>query len=191
MAQAATGLPELSPLHRIDRDTAGLASLECSSAHGAYQALFRDRQITKRTDDAIAPWRADASFPRDHVSRLEESLQFFRMHEVPGEPNSHTHMQVLEVAGGWRATACHPSPARPPVAIHMAALGLPLRNDPFYPVSSTIRPRATIRGRCTAGARAGIYRSADGSGAPLRERAASGIAPSGGRGRRIAPAASA
>jgi tRNA pseudouridine32 synthase/23S rRNA pseudouridine746 synthase len=42
-------LPELSPLHRIDRDTAGLgAFFRCNGPRGGlYQGLFRDRAITK------------------------------------------------------------------------------------------------------------------------------------------------
>ena len=129
------GLPQLSPLHRIDRDTAGLVMLSTQQrTRGAYQALFRERQITKHYD-AIAPWRADVAFPRDHASRLEESPQFFRMHEVPGEPNSHTHMKVLEVAGSWARYRLTPiTGKRHQLRVHMAALGLPLRNDPFYPV---------------------------------------------------------
>lgn len=130
------GMPELSPLHRIDRDTAGLVMLSVQQrTRGAYQALFRDRQITKHYD-AIAPWRADVAFPREHVSRLEESpQQFFRMQEVSGELNSHTHMQVLEVAGGWARYRLSPiTGKRHQLRVHMAALGLPLRNDPFYPV---------------------------------------------------------
>ncbi|WP_026435122.1 pseudouridine synthase [Acidovorax sp. JHL-9] len=129
------GLPQLSPLHRIDRDTAGLVLLSVQQrTRGAYQALFRDRQITKHYD-AIAPWRADLAFPREHASRLEESPQFFRMQEVPGAPNSHTHMQLLEVAGDWARYRLSPiTGKRHQLRVHMAALGLPLRNDPFYPV---------------------------------------------------------
>lgn len=131
------GLPELSPLHRIDRDTAGLVLLSVHQrTRGAYQALFRDRQITKHYD-AIAPWRADIAFPREHTSRLEESPQFFRMQEVPGEPNSHTRIEVLDVAGasGWARYRLSPvTGKRHQLRVHMAALGLPLRNDPFYPV---------------------------------------------------------
>ena len=128
-------LPELSPLHRIDRDTAGLVLFSVQQrTRGAYQALFRDRQITKHYD-AVAPWHGDVHFPRDHRSRLEESPQFFRMHEVPGEPNSHTHMQVLQVAGAWALYRLSPiTGKRHQLRVHMAALGLPLRNDPFYPV---------------------------------------------------------
>ncbi|MCL5741696.1 MAG: pseudouridine synthase, partial [Betaproteobacteria bacterium] len=126
-------LPELSPLHRIDRDTAGLVLFSVQQrTRGAYQALFRDRQITKHYD-AVAPWHGDVHFPRDHRSRLEESPQFFRMHEVPGEPNSHTHMQVLQVAGAWALYRLSPiTGKRHQLRVHMAALGLPLRNDPFY-----------------------------------------------------------
>jgi tRNA pseudouridine32 synthase/23S rRNA pseudouridine746 synthase len=129
------GLPELSPLHRIDRDTAGLVLFSVQQrTRGVYQALFRDRQITKHYD-AVAPWHGDVHFPRDHRSRLEESPQFFRMHEVPGEPNSHTHMQVLQVAGAWALYRLSPiTGKRHQLRVHMAALGLPLRNDPFYPV---------------------------------------------------------
>ena len=129
------GLQELSPLHRIDRDTAGLVLLSVQQrTRGAYQALFRDRQITKDYD-AIAPWRADMTFPFEHASRLEESPQFFRMQEVPGEPNSLTRIDVLEVAGPWARYRLSPvTGKRHQLRVHMAALGLPLRNDPFYPV---------------------------------------------------------
>ena len=129
------GLPELSPLHRIDRDTAGLVLFSVQQrTRGAYQALFRDRTITKHYE-AVAPWRADLAFPREHVSRMEESPQFFRMHEVPGEPNSHTCMEVLERRGDWALYRLSPiTGKRHQLRVHMAALGLPLRNDAFYPV---------------------------------------------------------
>src|SRR6218665_397087 len=129
------GLPQLSPVHRIDRDTAGLVLLSVQQCtRGAYQALFRERRITKHYE-AIAPWRADVVFPRDHTSRIEPGPQFFRMQEVPGRPNSHTHMQLLAVAGDWAHYRLSPSTGkRHQLRVHMAALGLPLRNDPFYPV---------------------------------------------------------
>lgn len=128
------GLAELSPLHRIDRDTAGLVMFSVQRAtRGLYQGLFRDRAITKHYE-AVAPWRGDLPFPREHRSRLEESPQFFRMHEVPGEPNTWTHMELLEVAGAWARYGLSPvTGKRHQLRVHMAALGLPLRNDAFYP----------------------------------------------------------
>lgn len=128
------GLAELSPLHRIDRDTAGLVMFSVQRAtRGLYQGLFRDRAITKHYE-AVAPWREGVPFPREHRSRLEESPQFFRMHEVPGEPNSWTQMELMEVGGAWARYRLSPiTGKRHQLRVHMAALGLPLRNDAFYP----------------------------------------------------------
>jgi len=127
-------LPDLSPLHRIDRDTAGLVLFSLQPrTRGTYQALFRERSMAKAYD-AVAPWNAQLAFPREHRSRMEESAQFFRMQEVPGEPNSHTHMAVQAVQGPWALYRLEPiSGKRHQLRVHMAALGLPLRNDPFYP----------------------------------------------------------
>lgn len=129
------GLPELSPVHRIDRATAGLVLFSAQRAtRGAYQALFRDRAVGK-TYEAIAPWREDVAFPRTHISRVEESPQFFRMHEVPGEANTCTHMEVIERSGGWARYRLSPvTGKRHQLRVHMAALGLPLWGDAFYPV---------------------------------------------------------
>ena len=128
------GLQELSPIHRIDRDTAGLVLFSVRRAtRGRYQALFRERTVRK-VYEAIAPWRPDVPLPREHASRLEESPQFFRMHEVPGEPNARTRMELLEVAAPWARYQLEPiTGKRHQLRVHMAALGLPLMGDAFYP----------------------------------------------------------
>lgn len=127
-------LPDLSPLHRIDRETAGLVLFSVQRAtRGLYQGLFRERAIEK-TYEAVAPWRAQLEFPREHASRMEESGHFIRMHEVPGEPNSFTRMEVLEQAGDWARYRLTPvSGKRHQLRVHMAALGLPLVGDTLYP----------------------------------------------------------
>ena len=130
----AFDLPDLSPIHRIDRETAGLVLFSTQRAtRGLYQGMFRDRAIDK-TYEAVAPWRAHLAFPREHASRLEESAQFFRMHEVAGAPNSFTRMEVLEQAGDWARYRLMPvSGKRHQLRVHMAALGLPLVGDTLYP----------------------------------------------------------
>jgi tRNA pseudouridine32 synthase/23S rRNA pseudouridine746 synthase len=57
-------LPDLVPIHRIDRDTAGLVlfSLQAES-RDAYSALFRERRVAK-TYEAIAPFDAALAMPR-------------------------------------------------------------------------------------------------------------------------------
>ena len=127
-------LPHLAPLHRIDRDTAGLVLFSVQPAtRGAYHALFRDRCIAK-TYAAVAPWRSDLEFPMERHTRLEEGAPFFRMQEVPGPPNSLTHLDVQEVRGAWARYRLTPvTGKRHQLRVHMAALGLPLRHDCFYP----------------------------------------------------------
>lgn len=128
------GLGELSPVHRIDRDTAGLVLFSVQRAtRGRYQALFRERDVLK-TYEAVAPWRPDIQFPRRHESRLEESGHFFRMHEVPGIPNTVTAMDIIEQSGHWARYRLQPyTGKRHQLRVHMAALGLPLCGDCFYP----------------------------------------------------------
>jgi tRNA pseudouridine32 synthase/23S rRNA pseudouridine746 synthase len=127
-------LESLSPLHRIDRDTAGLVLFSVRpEERDAYQALFRDRQVHK-VYQAVAPYRADLALPLTRRSRLESSPQFFRSHEVEGEANSETHVSVLAVHGKSALYRLEPvTGQRHQLRIHMAALGLPLENDPFYP----------------------------------------------------------
>ncbi|MPM95491.1 Ribosomal large subunit pseudouridine synthase A [bioreactor metagenome] len=131
-----TGLRELSPVHRIDRDTAGLVLFSTQRAtRGAYQALFRDRTVTKAYE-AVAPFRSDITFPREHQSRMQECPeQFFRMQEVPGLPNSQTHMEIIETQGGFARYLLKPiTGKRHQLRVHMTSLGLPLVGDRFYPV---------------------------------------------------------
>ncbi len=128
------GLDTLSPVHRIDRETAGLVVLAVQPAtRGAYQDLFRQRRVDK-TYEALAPWRADLALPRQHRSRLAPVPGFFTQHEVPGEPNSETHIALLERLGALARYRLQPrSGRRHQLRVHMNALGLPIVGDRFYP----------------------------------------------------------
>jgi tRNA pseudouridine32 synthase/23S rRNA pseudouridine746 synthase len=134
------GNPALVPLHRLDRDTAGLVLLSaCAATLDAYQSLFRTRRIDKGYE-AIAPARPALSFPLRHSSRLQPGEPFFRMREVEGEPNSETHIDVLERGEIWWRYALQPVTGRKhQLRVHLAGLGAPIRHDPLYP---DLLPRA-------------------------------------------------
>ncbi|MEW6695388.1 MAG: pseudouridine synthase [Pseudomonadota bacterium] len=142
--KAALGLPELSPLHRIDRETAGLVLLSVRAAdRDAYQRLFRERRVDK-TYEAIAPWRDDLTWPQRRVSHLrEDETAFFRMREAAPEegllPNSETWIEPIERLGPdgrWARYRLRPvTGKRHQLRVHMAALGLPILGDQFYPVT--------------------------------------------------------
>ncbi|KQY50358.1 RluA family pseudouridine synthase [Lysobacter sp. Root494] len=128
------GNPDLVPLHRIDRDTAGLVLFSANPAtRDAYQSLFRQRRIRKHYE-AIAPALPGLSFPLTHASRLEKGEPFFRMREVDGVPNSETRIDVIERAGALWRYALEPVTGRKhQLRVHMAALGAPILNDRVYP----------------------------------------------------------
>ena len=131
----AMGLEDLSPLHRIDRDTAGLVLFSLQRAsRAAYQELFRTRQIHK-TYEAIAPWNPALHWPLARESRIAPAAHFMQQMEVPGTPNSLTYISVLEVCEPLARYSLQPiTGQRHQLRVHMAALGLPLVNDGIYPV---------------------------------------------------------
>ncbi|MEN9588103.1 MAG: hypothetical protein RIT15_1678, partial [Pseudomonadota bacterium] len=91
------GLPNLSPLHRLDRDTAGLVLFGVQAKErGAYQQMFHDRQVHK-TYEAIAPYREDLQLPMMYESRLEDSDIYMQMQEVEGKPNSRTQIALQSI----------------------------------------------------------------------------------------------
>lgn len=131
----ATGVHTLSPIHRIDRETAGLVVFSLRPQdRGAYQALFRERTVDK-VYEAIAPFEPALTLPRVHRSRMaEDPAAFYRMTEVDGDPNSETAIALLERRGAWARYRLEPvTGKRHQLRVHMAALGLPLAGDQFYP----------------------------------------------------------
>lgn len=131
---ARLGNPDLVPLHRIDRGTAGLVLFSADPASRArYQALFRESRIVK-TYEALAPPLPDLAFPMTRRSRIERGEPFFRMHEVDGAPNSETRLDVLERGADlWRYALSPVSGRKHQLRVHMAALGAPILHDPWYP----------------------------------------------------------
>ena len=128
------GIDTLIPIHRIDRETAGLVLFSTQpDERNAYQAMFRDHAVTKHYE-AIAPWRQDLTWPITRKSRIVEDEPFFRQREVPGPPNSETHMDVIEKSGGSARYALSPVTGKKhQLRVHMNALGLPILNDRMYP----------------------------------------------------------
>ena len=128
------GIDTLVPMHRIDRETAGLVvfTVQPDTRH-AYQALFRDRLVSK-VYQAIAPAAPHLVFPLWRRSRLAESSRFMAMEEVAGEPNAETRIECLAIEGQRALYALHPSTGQKhQLRAHLNALGLPIEGDRIYP----------------------------------------------------------
>lgn len=131
---ARTGNRDLVPLHRLDRLTAGLVLFSTRpDSRDAYQRLFRERRIDK-VYEALAPGLPQLSFPLERQTRLVPGEPFFRMAEVPGEPNARTRIEVIDGAGPVWRYRLHPVTGRKhQLRVHMAGLGAPILGDDLYP----------------------------------------------------------
>ncbi|HMS27096.1 MAG TPA: pseudouridine synthase [Burkholderiaceae bacterium] len=133
------GLDDIVPIHRIDRDTAGLVLFSVQAqTRDAYQALFRERAVHK-TYEAIAAWRPELVFPLTRHSRIEEDTSagrgFMTQCEMAGTPNALTHIDVLEIKNGIARYQLKPvTGKRHQLRVHMNALGIPIKGDGIYPV---------------------------------------------------------
>jgi tRNA pseudouridine32 synthase/23S rRNA pseudouridine746 synthase len=132
-----TGLQTLSPIHRIDRDTAGIVIFSVKPDERApYQNLFRDRCVTK-IYEAIAPYSEalNAKLPMTYQSRLEESEHFLQMQEVEGEPNADTLIELISQNIPWVKYRLTPgSGKKHQLRCHLNALGIPIKHDQIYPI---------------------------------------------------------
>ena len=134
--RAELGLPDLSPLHRLDRVTSGLLMLATEARwRGPYQTLFEHRAVAK-TYWALAPLRADLELPvvvRNHLRKERGSWQ---AEVVPGAPANAETLVELESSGAdgrgiYRLT---PRTGRThQLRVHLFGLGIPIVDDPLYP----------------------------------------------------------
>jgi tRNA pseudouridine32 synthase/23S rRNA pseudouridine746 synthase len=134
------GIATLAPMHRLDRETAGVLVFTVQPAERpAYHALLRERDVHK-VYEAIAPWRADLARPTIVRHRLAKpaGAGFMQVQVVAGEPNAET---LVELVG--RLPAPHDALARyrltprtgytHQLRVQMNALGAPLVGDRIYP----------------------------------------------------------
>jgi len=135
-------LAYLAPVHRLDRETAGLVLFSVNAATiGRYTSLFRERQVEK-VYEALAPAHPTVSFPVTRRSRIVRGEPFFRMKEINGEPNSET---LIEMIAGEASTnrpiryRLRPLTGKKhQLRLHMSSLGVPILNDRLYPEPSPV-----------------------------------------------------
>lgn len=131
------GLDTLAPMHRLDRETAGVMLFTVQpSTRAAYQALLRERRVDK-VYEAVAPWRDDLDLPRVVCHRLQERPgdRFMQMETVDGEPNARTRIEPVRRFGDRALYRLTPSTGRKhQLRAQMNALGIPIDGDRLYPV---------------------------------------------------------
>lgn len=131
-----TGLEQLSPIHRLDRETAGVILFSHQAAsRGKYQSLFQEQAI-KKTYHALAPHLPHLHFPLSYQSRMIAAEKFFVMREEAGAPNSSTVIDILERRDALSLYELRPTSGKKhQLRVHLASLGAPIVNDTFYPIA--------------------------------------------------------
>ncbi|VEG12487.1 pseudouridine synthase [Moraxella cuniculi] len=140
--KAQTGNANISPVHRLDRETAGVILFaKTPKARTTYQKLFANHAIDK-CYHAIAPASEQHHFPLSLALPLERGEPFYTMKVGQGEPNTHTLIEPLQISrdGKWCKYQLRPTTGKlHQLRVHMNYLGLAICHDSFYPV---VRHRA-------------------------------------------------
>ena len=142
-ARVLTGLDRLTPAHRLDRPTAGVLMFTTEQRwRGAYQRVFAE-SLAHKEYLAVAPVRDDLDLPVVRRTHLVKEHGTHQAREVPGaEPNAETLVELVDVAPGagpdgatlglYRLT---PRTGRThQLRCQLAGLGIPIVDDPLYPV---------------------------------------------------------
>lgn len=130
-----TGLAELVPLHRLDRETAGLVIFSVNpKTRGIYHDLFmrgKANKIYYALANVNQPPQEDCWTVENRIVRGEPR---FRMKTVPGTVNACSHIQLMEVKGIQGLFRLQPVTGKThQLRLHMSGLGFGINNDRVYP----------------------------------------------------------
>ena len=133
--QRSTGVEELAPMHRLDRETAGIvlfAIKRFSRRH--YHRLFAERTI-EREYLALARCAAVPGCTRWRIeNRMASGDPWYRQTIVDGPANTITEIELLESDNGIGLFRLRPeSGKKHQLRVHMASVGFPIIGDRLYP----------------------------------------------------------
>lgn len=137
--------PDLAPIHRLDRATAGLLMFSTRpQSRGPYQLMFEKRQVQKVYEavsalpegwDPAAPALQGRPFPivyRNHIRKDRGELRV--QVDDEREPNAETLVELIGSDDTVVHTLLRPHSGKMhQLRVHLSALGIGILNDPFYP----------------------------------------------------------
>jgi tRNA pseudouridine32 synthase/23S rRNA pseudouridine746 synthase len=130
-----TGMTDLAPLHRLDRETAGIVIFSVNpNTRGLYHDLFMHGKVEK-TYHALAEVNQP---PRENQWTVENRIvrgePRFRMKTVAGVANACSRIQLREVKGNRGLFSLQPVTGKThQLRLHMSGLGFRIINDRVYP----------------------------------------------------------
>ncbi len=130
-----TGNNDLSPINRIDRETAGLVLFSMNpKTRGRYQKLFMEGKV-KKTYNAVVKY-----FPGQEKkewcieNRIVKGDPWFRMKTIPGKSNAVSRISLVKPNEDRALFKLSPVTGKKhQLRLHLSGLGFPILNDRYYP----------------------------------------------------------
>ena len=130
-----TGNDDLVPMHRIDRETAGIVLFSANrKTRDLYGELFRTG-AAKKTYHALSGTAGDPEQGAWLVeNRMVRGEPWFRMKTASGPVNARSHIKLVQVQQGVSRFLLHPLTGKThQLRVHMSGLGFGILNDRYYP----------------------------------------------------------
>lgn len=131
----STGIEDLAPLHRIDRETAGIVLFSVNRKNrGHYGTLFMNGHVEKsyHAISPCLPTQQTASWEIEN--RIERGEPWFRRMTTVGRANARSSINLVEVRGSMARFELRPHTGKThQLRLHMSGLGFGILNDRYYP----------------------------------------------------------
>ena len=133
--RSRTGIMDLAPLHRLDRDTAGLVLFSVNrKTRGRYHDLFMHGHVTKFYLAVVELESAPALTDWIVENRIVRGEPRFRMKIATGIVNARSHITLLDYRAHRGLFGLSPQTGKThQLRLHMSSLGFPILNDRVYP----------------------------------------------------------
>lgn len=138
-----TGNPDLAPINRIDRETAGLVLFSVNKQNrGLYHDLFMQGRAEKTYHALCRTPHAKVQGEWLVESRIECGSPWFRMQSAIGAINSRTRIRLVEFLADGISCDCLPcarfhltpfTGKKHQLRLHLSGLGFPIVHDRLYP----------------------------------------------------------
>jgi tRNA pseudouridine32 synthase / 23S rRNA pseudouridine746 synthase len=135
--QQRSGIADLAPVHRLDRDTAGLVLfVKRKEDRAVYAELFENGEVQREYVAVAKGGSGTLTQGQEWLieNRLEAEPGSFRMRVVAGSANARTRIVYERSQRGLSLFRLFPATGKKhQLRIHMLSLGFPILNDPSYP----------------------------------------------------------
>jgi tRNA pseudouridine32 synthase / 23S rRNA pseudouridine746 synthase len=131
----ATGNDDLVPMHRIDRETAGIVLFSANKkTRVLYSELFRTGKVEKSYEALSAATGDTGTGDWTVENRMVAGEPWFRMKVEPGPVNARSRITLIDTKDGISRFLLNPLTGKThQLRVHMSGLGFGILNDRYYP----------------------------------------------------------